>query len=158
MRNADAERPFRSSEPPAVPGGPNLLWPPPITPCTRGSPDHDPSRGRCGRLDPLRTDHHVDVHAVELDITSEDPADAAPPMGNPGKRLAALIPSDAEVTGIAKAVASLVSMADDTRSQRTHTNPSRDGSETVSAVVERLLVDCFRRIGPNSLLAAGSSL
>ncbi|MDF6016955.1 hypothetical protein [Streptomyces sp. JH34] len=76
-------------------------------------------------------------------------------MGDPGKRLAALIPSDAEVTEVAEAVARLVAMAHGTRSQRTHLNPSRDGSE---AVADRLRADFFRRIGLDSLLTAGSFL
>ncbi|MYQ37510.1 short-chain dehydrogenase/reductase [Streptomyces sp. SID4921] len=37
-------------------------------------------------------------------------------------------------------------------------NPSRDGSEVVSAVADRVRADFFRRIGLDSLLTAGSSL
>ncbi|MEU9578328.1 hypothetical protein [Streptomyces chilikensis] len=79
-------------------------------------------------------------------------------MGGLGKRLAALIPSDADVTEVAEAVARPVAMKHGTRPLRTHTNPGRDGSEVVSAVADRLRADSFRRIGLDSLLTAGSSL
>ncbi|MER7584325.1 short-chain dehydrogenase/reductase [Kitasatospora sp. NPDC097691] len=45
-----------------------------------------------------------------------------------------------------------------TRPLRTHTDPSRDSSDVVSAVADRVRVDFFRRIGPDSLLTAGNSL
>ncbi|GAB1332198.1 SDR family NAD(P)-dependent oxidoreductase [Streptomyces sennicomposti] len=79
-------------------------------------------------------------------------------MGDLGKRLAALIPSDAAVTEVAEAVARLVAMKHGTRPLRTHIDPSRDGSEVVSAVADRVRADFFRRIGLDSLLTAGSSL
>ncbi|MDH2412401.1 oxidoreductase, partial [Streptomyces chitinivorans] len=75
-----------------------------------------------------------------------------------GKRLAALVPPDADVTEVVEAVARLVAMKHGTRPLRTHTDPSRDGSEVVSAVPDRLRADFFRRIGLDSLLTAGSSL
>jgi NAD(P)-dependent dehydrogenase (short-subunit alcohol dehydrogenase family) len=81
-----------------------------------------------------------------------------PLMGDLGKRLAALIPSDADVTDVAEAVVHLVAMAHGTRPLRTHIDPSRDGSEVVSAVADRVRADFFRRLGLDSLLTAGSSL
>nr|WP_238380225.1 hypothetical protein [Salinispora tropica] len=80
-----------------------------------------------------------------------------PLMGDLGKRLAALIPSDADVTDVAEAVVHLVAMAHGTRPLRTHIDPSRDGSEVVSAVADRVRADFFRRLGLDSLLTAGSS-
>ncbi|MER6980832.1 hypothetical protein [Streptomyces carpinensis] len=79
-------------------------------------------------------------------------------MGDLGKRRAALIPSYADVTEVAEAVACLVAMAHGTRPLHIHTDPSLDGSEVVSAVTDRLRADFFGRIGPDSLLTAGSSL
>ncbi|MDN3029041.1 SDR family oxidoreductase [Streptomyces sp. S.PB5] len=75
-----------------------------------------------------------------------------------GKRLAALIPPDADVSEVAEAVVRLVAMPHGTRPLRTHLDPSRDGSEVVSAVADRVRADFFRRIGLDSLLTAGSSL
>ncbi|WP_371243554.1 SDR family NAD(P)-dependent oxidoreductase [Streptomyces pimonensis] len=80
-----------------------------------------------------------------------------PLTGDLGKRLAALIPSDADVTEVAEAVARLVAMKRGARPLHTHMDPSRDGSEVVSAVADRLRADFFRRIGLDSLLTAGSS-
>ncbi|MEU8718516.1 SDR family NAD(P)-dependent oxidoreductase [Streptomyces sp. NPDC048663] len=74
------------------------------------------------------------------------------------ERLAALIPPDADVAEVAAAVARLVAMEHGTRPLRTHVDPSRDGSEVVSAVADRVRADFFRRIGLDSLLTAGSSL
>ncbi|MFJ8859619.1 hypothetical protein ACIRD8_14410 [Streptomyces sp. NPDC102451] len=79
-------------------------------------------------------------------------------MGDLGKRLAALIPSDADVTEVAEAVAHLIAMKHGTRPLRTQIDPSRDGSEVVSAVADRLRAGFFRRIGLDSLLTTGSSL
>ncbi|WP_069173554.1 SDR family NAD(P)-dependent oxidoreductase [Streptomyces griseus] len=81
-----------------------------------------------------------------------------PLMGDLGKRLAALVPSDADVADVAEAVVHLVAMAHGTRPLRTHIDPSRDGSEVVSAVADRVRADFFRRLGLDSLLTAGSSL
>ncbi|MET9862965.1 SDR family oxidoreductase [Streptomyces smyrnaeus] len=75
-----------------------------------------------------------------------------------GRRLAALVPSDADVSEVAEAVARLVAMEHGTRPLRTHIDPSRDGSEVVSAVADRVRADFFRRIGLDSLLTAGSFL
>ncbi|MEV6543944.1 SDR family NAD(P)-dependent oxidoreductase [Streptomyces sp. NPDC051665] len=81
-----------------------------------------------------------------------------PLMSDLDKRLAALIPPDADVTEVAEAVTRLVAMAHGTRPLRTHIDPSRDGSEVVSAVADRVRADFFRRIGLDGLLTAGSSL
>ncbi|WP_225858712.1 short-chain dehydrogenase/reductase [Streptomyces albicerus] len=45
-----------------------------------------------------------------------------------------------------------------TRPLRTHIDPSRDGSEVVSAVADRIRADFSRRVGLDDLLTAGSSL
>ncbi|MCH0564160.1 MULTISPECIES: SDR family NAD(P)-dependent oxidoreductase [unclassified Streptomyces] len=72
-------------------------------------------------------------------------------------RLAALVPPDADAADVADAVVRLVAMPAGTRPLRTHVDPSRDGSEVVSAVADRVRADFFRRIGLDDLLTAGSS-
>ncbi|MBN0049105.1 SDR family NAD(P)-dependent oxidoreductase [Streptomyces actuosus] len=72
-------------------------------------------------------------------------------------RLAALVPPDADAADVADAVVRLVAMPAGTRPLRTHIDPSRDGSEVVSAVADRIRADFFRRIGLDDLLTAGSS-
>ncbi|MFF7969914.1 short-chain dehydrogenase/reductase [Streptomyces sp. NPDC007905] len=44
------------------------------------------------------------------------------------------------------------------RPLHTHVDPSRDGSEVVSAAADRIRADFFRRAGLEDLLSAGSSL
>ncbi|MFF3243751.1 SDR family NAD(P)-dependent oxidoreductase [Streptomyces sp. NPDC002870] len=74
------------------------------------------------------------------------------------ERLSALIPPDADAAQVADAVVRLVAMPAGTRPLRTHIDPSRDGSEVVSAVADRVRADFFRRVGLDDLLTAGSSL
>ncbi|WP_316761454.1 SDR family NAD(P)-dependent oxidoreductase [Streptomyces herbicida] len=74
------------------------------------------------------------------------------------ERLAALIPPQADASQVADAVVHLVGLPAGTRPLRTHTDPSRDGSEVVSAVADRVRAEFFRRAGLDDLLTAGSSL
>ncbi|MFI8239542.1 SDR family oxidoreductase [Streptomyces sp. NPDC085866] len=74
------------------------------------------------------------------------------------QRLGALVPPDADVAEVAEAVVRLVDLPAGRRPLRTHVDPSRDGSEVVSAVADRIRVDFFRRAGLEDLLTAGSSL
>ncbi|MBA6441646.1 SDR family NAD(P)-dependent oxidoreductase [Streptomyces sp. GMR22] len=74
------------------------------------------------------------------------------------QRLAALIPPDADAAHVADAVVRLVDLPAGTRPLRTHIDPSRDGSEVVSAVADRVRAEFFRRAGLDDLLTTGSSL
>ncbi|MGW3149573.1 SDR family NAD(P)-dependent oxidoreductase [Streptomyces sp. NPDC001177] len=74
------------------------------------------------------------------------------------ERLAALIPPQADASQVADAVVHLVGLPAGTRPLRTHTDPSRDGSEVVSSVADRVRAEFFRRAGLDDLLTAGSSL
>lgn len=74
------------------------------------------------------------------------------------QRLGALVPPDADVAEVAEAVVRLVDLPAGRRPLRTHVDPSRDGSEVVSAVADRIRVDFFRRAGLEDLLTASSSL
>ncbi|MGP4051448.1 short-chain dehydrogenase/reductase [Streptomyces sp. 2A115] len=49
-------------------------------------------------------------------------------------------------------------MPSGTRPLRTHIDPSRDGSEVVSAVADHVRADFVRRVGLDDLLTAGSTL
>jgi NAD(P)-dependent dehydrogenase (short-subunit alcohol dehydrogenase family) len=73
-------------------------------------------------------------------------------------RLAALVPPDADAAQVADAVVRLVAMPAGRRPLRTHVDPSRDGSEVVSAVADRVRAEFFRRVGLDDLLTQGSSL
>ncbi|MEU5272583.1 SDR family NAD(P)-dependent oxidoreductase [Streptomyces hygroscopicus] len=73
-------------------------------------------------------------------------------------RLAALVPPDADAAQVADAVVRLVAAPAGTRPLRTHIDPSRDGSEVVSVVADRIRAEFFRRIGLEELLTTGSSV
>ncbi|MEC3998670.1 SDR family NAD(P)-dependent oxidoreductase [Actinacidiphila sp. DG2A-62] len=73
-------------------------------------------------------------------------------------RLAALVPPDADAAQVADAVVRLVALPAGRRPLRTHVDPSRDGSEVVSAVADRVRAEFFRRVGLDDLLTQGSSL
>ncbi|MGW7821629.1 SDR family NAD(P)-dependent oxidoreductase [Streptomyces puniciscabiei] len=74
------------------------------------------------------------------------------------RRLAALIPPDADPAEVAGAVVRLVGLPAGRRPLRTHVDPARDGSEVVSAVADRVRADFFHRAGLGDLLTPGSSL
>jgi NAD(P)-dependent dehydrogenase (short-subunit alcohol dehydrogenase family) len=72
-------------------------------------------------------------------------------------KLAALIPPDADVAEVARVITEIVAMPHGTRPFRTHIDPSRDGSEIVSAVADRIRAEFFHRVGLDDLLTSGST-
>uniref|UniRef100_A8M726 Short-chain dehydrogenase/reductase SDR n=1 Tax=Salinispora arenicola (strain CNS-205) TaxID=391037 RepID=A8M726_SALAI len=79
-----------------------------------------------------------------------DIADLAP-------RLSALMPPDADVAEVARAVTGIVDQPAGTRPFRTHIDPSRDGSDVVSTVADRIRAEFLGRVGLADLLTPGSS-
>lgn len=79
-------------------------------------------------------------------------------MDHVSARLADLEPPDADAGAVARAIADVVGLPAGGRPLRVHVDPSRDGSEVVSAVADRIRVDFYRRLGLEDLLVAGSSL
>lgn len=73
------------------------------------------------------------------------------------ERLAALIPPEADAADVAEEIARVVDLPADQRPLRTHVDPSRDGSEVVSVVADRIRADFFHRVGISDLLAPVSS-
>jgi NAD(P)-dependent dehydrogenase (short-subunit alcohol dehydrogenase family) len=72
-------------------------------------------------------------------------------------RLSALIPGDADPGEVADVIADVVARPAGQRPFRVHVDPSRDGSEVVSVVADRIRADFLRRIGLDDLLTARSS-
>jgi NAD(P)-dependent dehydrogenase (short-subunit alcohol dehydrogenase family) len=72
--------------------------------------------------------------------------------------LGALIPPDADATDVARAIAEVVDLPHGQRPLRVHVDPTRDGSEVVSAVADRIRVDFFRRAGLDDLLTPRAAL
>lgn len=79
-----------------------------------------------------------------------DIADLAP-------RLSALMPPDADVAEVARAITGIVDRPAGTRPFRTHIDPSRDGSDVVSTVADRIRAEFLGRVGLADLLTPGSS-
>jgi NAD(P)-dependent dehydrogenase (short-subunit alcohol dehydrogenase family) len=75
-----------------------------------------------------------------------------------GQRLAALIPPEADPGDVAIEIARIVDLPAAQRPFRTHIDPSRDGSEVVSAVADRIRSEFYHRVGIEDLLTPASSL
>lgn len=75
-----------------------------------------------------------------------------------GPRLAALEPPGTDAQSVADEIVRIVALPHGQRPFRTHVDPSRDGSEVVSAVADRLRVEFYRRIGIEDLLPSQASL
>lgn len=73
-------------------------------------------------------------------------------------RLASRVPADADAGAVADEIARVVDLPFGDRPLRTHVDPSRDGSEVVSAVADRIRVDFFRRAGIDDLLTPNAAL
>jgi len=79
-------------------------------------------------------------------------------MSDVNSRLADLVPADADVAEVAREILRVVELPPGQRPFRVHVDPSRDGSEVVSAVADRIRGEFFRRVGLEDLLTSGSSL
>lgn len=74
------------------------------------------------------------------------------------QRLAALVPPDADPQDVADEIVRIVDLPAGHRPFRSHVDPSRDGSEVVSAVADRIRVEFYRRLGMEELLPDLASL
>jgi hypothetical protein len=77
-------------------------------------------------------------------------------MDEANPRLSALIPDDADPGEVADVIAGIVGPASRAAALPRPRDPSRDGSEVVSAVADRIRADFYRRIGLDDLLARSS--
>lgn len=75
-----------------------------------------------------------------------------------GSRLAALTPEHADVAEVASEIVRIVDLPAGQRPFRTHVDPSRDGSEVVSAVADRIRSQFYQRLGIEDLLGHRASL
>ncbi len=90
----------------------------------------------------------VDEHDTEYGALRRDLTD----------RLAAIVPADADVQDVADEIVRVVGLADGARPFRTHVDPSRDGSEVVSAVADRIRSEFYHRVGIEDLLSPNAAL
>ena len=75
-----------------------------------------------------------------------------------GPRLTAIFPEGHDPSAVADEIARVIELPDDERPFRTHVDPSKDGSEVVSAVADRIRAEFFHRVGIADLLPAQASL
>lgn len=74
------------------------------------------------------------------------------------RRLAEIVPVDADVQDVADEIVRLVGLPAGSRPYRVHVDPSRDGSEVVSAVGDRIRAEFYHRVGIGDLLSANAAL
>ncbi|MGQ4385808.1 SDR family oxidoreductase [Streptomyces sp. SAS_270] len=79
-------------------------------------------------------------------------------MDDVNSRLADLVPADADVADVAREIRRVVELPRGQRPFRVHVDPSRDGSEVVSVVADRIRGEFFRRVGLEDLLTSGSGV
>jgi NAD(P)-dependent dehydrogenase (short-subunit alcohol dehydrogenase family) len=72
--------------------------------------------------------------------------------------LSAVFPSGRKADEVADEIVRIVDLPPGERPFRTHIDPSRDGSEVVSAVYDRMRAEFFRRVGIDELLTPHASL
>jgi NAD(P)-dependent dehydrogenase (short-subunit alcohol dehydrogenase family) len=68
------------------------------------------------------------------------------------KGFAAIVPPDANISGVAEAIVKVVDMPFGKRPFRVHYDPTQDGAEVVNAVSDRVRVEMLRRIGLSDVL------
>jgi len=74
------------------------------------------------------------------------------------QRLANLIPPDADAQSVADEIVRVVGVPASKRPYRTHVDPSRDGSEVVSVVADRIRAEFYHRVGIEDLLSPNAAL
>jgi NAD(P)-dependent dehydrogenase (short-subunit alcohol dehydrogenase family) len=74
------------------------------------------------------------------------------------QRLEDIFPADRTVDEVADAIVRVVGLPPGERPYRVHIDPSRDGSEVVSAVYDRIRAEFYHRIGIAELLSSNPSL
>ncbi|WP_030934018.1 SDR family NAD(P)-dependent oxidoreductase [Streptomyces sp. NRRL B-24720] len=99
------------------------------------------------------TDHFVTGgHPADLTVVPAYEERYAGMMDQVSQRLAALAPADADVSQVADAIVRVVGTEHGKRPFRVHIDPVDDGSETVSAVADRIRSEFLTRIGLDDLL------
>jgi NAD(P)-dependent dehydrogenase (short-subunit alcohol dehydrogenase family) len=74
------------------------------------------------------------------------------------ERLAALVPPGSDPQAVADEIVRIVDLPHGTRPFRSHVDPSKDGSEVVSVVADRIRHEFYHRAGIEDLLSANAAL
>ncbi|MEV0361740.1 SDR family oxidoreductase [Nocardia fusca] len=78
--------------------------------------------------------------------------------GDLGRQLAAIVPPGSDPQAVADEIARIIDLPFGERPFRTHIDPSRDGSEVVTAVANRIRHEFYHRVGIADLLTHNDSL
>lgn len=73
-------------------------------------------------------------------------------------RLTRLIPPDSDAQAVADEILRIVGLPSGRRPFRSHVDPSKDGSEVVSIVADRIRTEFYHRVGIEDLLSSTASL
>jgi NAD(P)-dependent dehydrogenase (short-subunit alcohol dehydrogenase family) len=96
------------------------------------------------------------AHATKPEDTTRAAAYGSGPYKGFGEAVLkgqeSLIPADADVAEVAKAIVDVVAMPYGKRPFRVHVDPSRDGAEVVAGVADRVREEFLRRIGLEDIL------
>jgi NAD(P)-dependent dehydrogenase (short-subunit alcohol dehydrogenase family) len=68
------------------------------------------------------------------------------------KAFAAIVPPDADASGVSEAIVKVVDMPFGKRPFRVHIDPTQDGAEVTFAVMDRVRAEMLRRVGLSDLL------
>ncbi|TDU84498.1 NADP-dependent 3-hydroxy acid dehydrogenase YdfG [Kribbella voronezhensis] len=92
-------------------------------------------------------------HPADADIAAAYDSRYAGLMDQVAQRLAALAPSTADPTEVARQIARVVDLPKGSRPFRVHIDPADDGSERVNELGDRIREEFYERIGLTDLLA-----
>ena len=95
-------------------------------------------------------------HPSDTAVAEEYETRYAGLMEQVGQKLATLEPADADAGAVAREIARIVALPAGKRPYRVHVDPSRDGSEEVSAVADRVRRELLRRVDLEDLLSVAA--
>lgn len=99
------------------------------------------------------TNHFANAgHAARTDITAEYETHYAGLVDQVNDKLAALSPTDADPTEVARQIVRVVDLPKGQRPFRVHIDPADDGAEEVNSVGDRIREQFYQRIGLADLL------
>lgn len=99
------------------------------------------------------TNHYAHSgHPADAEVVNEYETRYAGLLEGVGQRMAEIEPPDADVTDVARAIATVVDTPKGRRPFRVHITPTDDGASVVNAVADHMRVEFLNRIGLADLL------
>ena len=106
------------------------------------------------------TNHFQDAgHPADEPRVAEYDAGPYPHFGDRVQEaFAGIVPDDADVSAVAKAIVEVVDAPSGTRPFRVHIDPTQDGAEVAFGVIDRVRAEMLRRVGLGDLLKPSGSI